>query len=58
MSSTPSTSLAVMNSDPQSPGSSVHLAEIEEPPANTEGGPDVPDQQMKEISKWNTHLTD
>jgi len=48
----------MMPPDPQSPVSSVHLAEIEESTANTEWGPDAPNQQMKEISKWNTSLTD
>ena len=58
MSSTPATYLAMMTPDPQSPASSVHLAETEESTANTEWGPDAPNQQMKEISKWHTSLTD
>ena len=58
MSSTPSTSLAMMTPDPQSPVSSLHLSEIEESTANREWGPDAPNQQMKEISKWNTSLAD
>jgi hypothetical protein len=58
MSSIPSTSLAMMTPDPQSPALSVHLAEMKESTANTEWGPDAPNQQMKAISKWNTSLTD
>jgi hypothetical protein len=57
MSSSPSTSLAIMTPDPQSPVSSVYLAETEESTTNTEWRPDAPNQRM-EISKWNTSLTD
>jgi len=47
-----------MTPDPQSPVSSIHLAEIEQSTANTEWGPGAPNQQMEEVSKWNTSLTD
>jgi hypothetical protein len=53
ISSTPSTSLAMMTPDTQSPGFSVHLAEIKASTANKEWGPNAPNQQMKAISKWN-----
>ena len=50
---TPSTSSAMKTPDPQSPGPSASLVESEETP---QGYSDAPEQQLKEISKWNTPL--
>jgi len=53
LSPTPSTSSAKRTPDPQHSGPLASLTGTQEMPENKEGDSDNPEQQMKELSKWN-----
>jgi hypothetical protein len=56
LSPTPSISSAKRTPDPWHTGPSATLTGTEAMPENKEGDSDNPEQQLKELSKWNTPL--